>query len=193
MPSAWMQKRLLDLLSKKINGLKISSQYIPPPKVVQVLNCNEENRSLLISDKECHITLFLTSNCLDTLKEDDITFSSLRHCIIKLERYHFSTVTQSIGHRDEKKFASQGVTFPIALQSDKITFLGADDSDVLGEPHDLNSMKKVQDILSTMTYIEMTNKLRIKQFPNSDALPNSGTNELSTKFHFHLKYLLNFL
>jgi hypothetical protein len=164
-----MKKRILALLSGDVRKITPSEG----PKVVQVIACNTEVGTLTINDKDNFIIVMLTSDCIaDINKENSI--SNLRHTSIKIDRYHFSTVIQCVGSRDETKFASQGISFPLTIQCDKLSVLGGADIEVAGQPVDINKDPDITEIRAGLTYIEMTKRLSEKQFPDRKVLPNSG-------------------
>lgn len=165
----WMKKRVLALLSA-------DSRKIAPsegPRVVQVIACNTEVGTLTISDRDNFIIVMMTSDCIaDISKENSIL--NLRHTSIKIERYHFSTVIQCVGSRDETKFVSQGISFPLTIQCDKLSALGGNDIEVAGRPVDINKDPDISTVRDGLTYIEMTERLSTKQFPEQRVLPNAG-------------------
>ena len=103
-----------------------------------------------------------------------IQLSELKNTFVKLETFHFSTRTQSGGHRDDKKFSANHVSLPLALQCSKLSLLGGDDCEILGEPVDLNYDPMVRESFSKFQFIGLTQRLAAKQFPEQNVLPNSG-------------------
>lgn len=165
----WMKKRVLTLLQP-------DSKKITPsdgPRVVQVIACNTEVGTLTISDKDNFIIVMLTSDCIANINKEN-SIANLRHTSITIERYHFSTVIQCVGSRDETKFASQGISFPLTIQCDKLKQLGGYDIEVAGRPIDINKDPEVSGIRDGLTYILMTQRLGARQFPDHKNLPNSG-------------------
>ena len=141
--------------------------------MVQVLGCNPEVGTLTINDGDHFINVMLTLECIADITKDDV-ISNLKHTWIKIEIYHFSTVIQCVGSRDETRFASQAITFPLTIQCAKLQPLGAHDVEDFGQPIDLNKDPDVSNRLKGLTYIELTQMLGNRQFPDHKILPNSG-------------------
>jgi hypothetical protein len=123
---AWLRSTMIHLISKTPDSSKSDGNFdqITCVRTVQVIRSNEQEGMLVINDKENSVLVMLTQNCMNDMAENEISFSDLKNCLIKLEVYHFSTFKQSRGLRD---FKSQTVTLPIVLQCDKLTFLGGHD------------------------------------------------------------------
>lgn len=172
MSQPWLKLGLLDYLAEGTLGRRNNARQ--KSKTVQVIQSNEEFKFLTINDKNNYFTVFLTSNCIDDMTEKEITFARLKHTLIKLNTYHFSTIVANIGSRDEKKFRSLGISYPLALQCDNLMYLGGDDSDTIGEPRDLNKDDDVAIVYTNLGYVIMAQRLAVKQFPTRGALPNYG-------------------
>ena len=171
MSQPWLKLVLLDHLAEGRRN------YVrPKSKTVQVIQSNEEFKFLTINDKKNYFTVFLTSDCIDNMVANEITFAGLKHTLIKLNTYHFSTIVANIGSRDERKFHSLGISYPLALQCDNLMYLGGDDSDTIGEPRDLNKDNDVACVYTKLGYVIMAQRLGMKQFPSRQILPNYGEN-----------------
>jgi hypothetical protein len=127
-----------------------------------------------VNDKENYISVMLTEECIENLKEENVELSSLKHCIVKLEKYHISTAIQAAGDRDVSKFSHVGVSLPLTIQCSKLTFLGASDCDVIGDPVDLNKDARVRAVLSQIQFWTLAERLASGQFPNETFLPDSS-------------------
>eukprot|EP00596_Hydrurales_sp_CCMP1899_P000525 CAMPEP_0119034998 /NCGR_PEP_ID=MMETSP1177-20130426/1985_1 /TAXON_ID=2985 /ORGANISM="Ochromonas sp, Strain CCMP1899" /LENGTH=529 /DNA_ID=CAMNT_0006992851 /DNA_START=239 /DNA_END=1824 /DNA_ORIENTATION=+ len=148
-----------------------NSNHVNSARTVQVIRSIEKMGMLIINDKENSVIVMLTQNCMNDMAENEIAFSDLKNCLIKLEVYHFSTLMQNRGLRD---FSTQAVSMPIVIQCDKLTFLGGHDMQIIGEPCDLN--KDPQSVLcfKQLNYNLLTERLGSRQFPEKNALPNAN-------------------
>jgi hypothetical protein len=100
-----------------------------PTRVVQIINLNESLGVLIANDKETYISVLLTPDCICNLEEENIKLSALRHGLVKLEKFHFTSVVHALGRRkleDCRVIAS----LPLTIQCAKLMFLGANDTDV---------------------------------------------------------------
>lgn len=174
LPAPWLRSTILELLSDNNRNRSNKSFVNYRARVVQVISTNVELEFIRINDKVNHVTVMLTRGCLDDLTEKGIQLSELKNTFIKLETFHFSTPIQSGGHRDEKKLVANHVSLPLALQCSKLSLLGGDDCEILGEPVDLNHDPMVRESISKLQYIEMVQRLAAKQFPEQNVLPNYG-------------------
>ena len=185
MSAPWLRTTTLELLSDKVvvvannknNRNKSFANH--RTRVVQVISTNADLELIGINDKFNHVTVMLTRECLEDLAEKGIQLSELKNTLVKLETYHFSTTIQCGGHRDERKFVQNHVSLPLALQCSKLSLLGADDCEILGEPVDINRDALVRECFSKLQFITMTQRLAAKQFPEQGVLPNSGQYALS--------------
>jgi hypothetical protein len=161
---AWLRSTMIHIISTEGTFNHVNSV-----RTVQVIRSIEQMRMLIINDKENSVVVMLTQNCMNDMTENEIAFSDLKNCLIKLEVYHFSTLMQNIGLRD---FSTQAVSMPIVIQCDKLTFLGGHDMQTIGEPRDLN--KDPQSVLcfKQLNYNLMSERLGSRQFPEQNALPN---------------------
>jgi hypothetical protein len=130
--------------------------------------------SIVISDKENTIHVFLTKKCFDELT-DQYPLDSLKYSQVKIDKFHFSTVIQAGGHHDMRILQDMKISFPFALQCSKLTYMGANDCTLIGEPVDLNSHISTRNMIrSVETYIAMAKKLVNRQFPGKFRLPDQG-------------------
>ena len=171
LPQPWLRTTALELLS--INGKSFPNHR---PRAVQVIRTNEQLEFIVINDKENCLTVFLTAECLKDLREQQgiVRLTDLKNSVIKLENFHFSSTVQSGGNRDVSKFDDHNVSYPFALQCNKLVVMGGDDCDIMGNPVDLNKDKNIRKELNTMHLSTMTQRLATKQFPQQNTLPNSG-------------------
>jgi hypothetical protein len=84
-----------------------------------------------------------------------------------------STVLQAAGDRDFSRVRDVSITFPFALQTSKITWLGAGECDRVGDPVDINRINSIRAMLSRIPYARLTEGLCRLQFPDQVALPDS--------------------
>jgi hypothetical protein len=87
----------------------------------------------------------LYKGCIEDFRRQNPSRSlvSLKNGLVKLEGWHFSTVVQCSAHKSHSLFGSCRLTLPLAIQASKITFVGADDCNIFGEPTDLNRQSEV--------------------------------------------------
>ena len=172
LPSPWMKSKLTTLLGDSSDGRKQLNSF--PNRMVQVLVANEADRFLIISEIDSRMTVMLTEECVAQLASDDHSVSDLRHSMIRLVKYHFSTTIQCTGFRDEEKFSNQKITFPIVIQCSEVKYVGAFGVDIIEAPRDLNSDPDIAMQLKSLTYPALVERLACRQFPKKGFLPNSG-------------------
>lgn len=68
---------------------------------------------------------------------------SLRGSLVKLDRWHVSTVVQCAANRP-RAVGNGTITFPLCIQVAKLTAIGADDCNVFGDPKDINRDPQVR-------------------------------------------------
>ena len=170
----WMQPKLSTLLGDSIDDRKSFNKL--RPNYVQVLSANDVDRFLIASDGCNTMTVMLTSECIAQLAStDNYRVSDLRQCVVRLEKYHFSTCIKNCATRDEEKFADQKITFPVVIQCSQIKYIGAFGIDILGSPTDLNSDPEVAKSLNSLNYSALEERLGGRQFPRKGFLPNEGS------------------
>lgn len=168
----WLKPILQELLADGTLGRRRTTNH--KHRSVQAIKSNEDFRYLIINDTDHYATLFLTPNCIEDMAQKEVTIMDLKNTVIKLEKYHFTTIIASVGSRDESKYQSLGISFPVAIQCDKLSLLGGDDVEVMGAPHDLNRDDDIKNIISKMEHCFMSRRLGMKQFPQMGLLPNAG-------------------
>jgi hypothetical protein len=175
MPAPWLRPTLLDLITESKGRSKKKKHTTHGPRVVQVIRVIEPLDIIVVNDKENYVTVMLTKDCLDDMASEHLSLKDLNRSIIKMEQYHYSTVTHSCGLRDEKMFPQHMITYPIVLQCSKLASLGANDCEVIGEPRDLNKDPEIMAALGKMQFITMAKRLGTRQFPGQGVLPDAGT------------------
>ena len=127
--------------------------YYPRPKVVQVIQVFNDMGILIVNDKKNSVAVMLSESCVSDFMEMYMKpISTLVNCLIKLEKWHFSTVIQCQRHdRDIKAMSVNcGIMLPIAISCSRITTLGAFDCVTIGDPVNIN---KVCRIMSPSLYL----------------------------------------
>lgn len=133
MSSPWIQSMVKALLGTE-NHDNQSLSILGKGKVVQVVGINTNFNFITVSDKANSISVFLTPQCVDTIENiNNYSIADLKYCQVRIEQYHLSTVAQCASHMD-LGLISKHVTFPFAFQCAKLTYLGANDCDVVGSP-----------------------------------------------------------
>ena len=164
MPSPWLFNALVDTFREDSEVAHASMQNKKwPPKMVQVVSYNVQLSSLVVSDKEHMIRVFLTKKCMEEVSEQH-SLASLKYSQVKIANFHFSTVLQSAGHFDLALLQSQKVIFPLAIQCAKLTYMGGNDIELIGEPVDVNRDPRIQKILGSLKYHDMVKKLVSRQY-----------------------------
>jgi hypothetical protein len=168
LPAPWLQGLALGLVESKRGGIAKKIR----PRTVQVIKSNDSDNGILtINDKEHYVSVMLTPECLEAVKLAQGDLSSLNHSLVKLEQYHLSTVVWSANGRD---FSRTGVSLPFAIQCNELTYLGANDCDVIGEPKDLNKDPRVREAIDKIDFATLTQRLAEGQFPRERMLPDAG-------------------
>ena len=174
MSTPWLNKSILQLLTDSNTQIRRSSQKLP--RVCQVIATFEHLRAILISDKQNSITVFLSNEALEKLAVEGMTIRSLRNSIIKIEDYHFSVMFQSAGDRDMTAITKEKITRPLVVCCSTVVYLGADDCTTIGDPVDLNRVLKATII--QIGYTQLVERLRLRQFPDEECLPDFGKSRL---------------
>jgi hypothetical protein len=171
----WIRQTVGHLLAEAPGSLNFAQPYrAVGTYCVQVLAINEESRSLTISDSKVYVHAFLTKECFDELfKEHSI--KTVMYGQVNLIDFCFSTVTQAAGNLDMAVLRKQKVMFPLALHCFKMSYLGASDCSVIGDPVALNAHKEVIEPLRAFKYFELKQRLALAQFPLQKSLPDWGT------------------
>jgi hypothetical protein len=65
-----------------------------------------------------------------------------------------------------------GVSLPLAIQCNRITYFSAHDTGIMGEPSDANFDTKFRKIAEKITYTTLLNNLTLRQYPNERCLPD---------------------
>ena len=170
--SPWMKPKLAALLGDSKDGRKQFHKF--PPRNLQVILANDVDRFLIASDSENHVVVMLNTECIAQLVSQDCSISHLRQSLIRLEKYHFSTAIVNAGSRDEEKFASQGITFPVVIQCSQIKYIGGYGVDIINAPTDLNGDPDVANHLIGLNYSSLAERLGTRQFPTKGFLPDEG-------------------
>ena len=70
------------------------------------------------------------------------------------------------------KITNDGITLPVALQCNRITYFSAHDTGIMGDPCDINSSAKFKGIIEKITYKKLLKTLTSRQYPNERSLPD---------------------
>lgn len=154
-----------------------SKDLIDRSRIGQTLNVFVEEKILVVSDKLHCIAVFLTDECIDDFKTNygNRQIKSLRHSLVKLDKWHISTTIQCAGQRASTFQKEHNITFPIAIQCRKITCLEANDGVVIGDPIDVNQDPEMRAILSRLTYITIVSRFSERQMVNNhNTLPDAS-------------------
>lgn len=185
-PDPWIKKKVLSILGEPYASRhRIINLHA---KTVQVIDANESVGTICISDKSNFITVMLTPNCVAELMKQFSSLSDIRYSFVKLVDYHFSTPFQCVGSRDETKFFSQNISFPLVIQCGQLDPVGGYDCAMLGDPRDINKDENVTKLLNGgMQHVDLAAKLGVRQFPRWGSLPNAGVYCLPTNvLHFSM-------
>ncbi len=179
MPAPWLFATVSDILTSEEDAIvPRNHKNILAPRVVQVIGFNEKTKSIVINDKELSVNVFLTNACYEDICEQ-YSLQNLKYSQVKLEKYHISTVLQCGSQYELQTLHSQGVSFPLTLQCSKLSYLGANDCAIIGEPKDINKDRRVGNMILQTKYIDMVKRLVAKQFPIPNRLPNFGMKYLA--------------
>ena len=169
MTAPWIKKSLQQLIGDSPGNPRKSPEKIN--RICQVIETHESFRCIVVSDKDFFIPVFLTDLAIANLLNNNCTIRSLHNAIVKLQVYHFSTIYQCAADRDLPVLCKE-ISRPLVLQCSKIEYLGGDDCTTIGEPRNIN--KELDSLLKSTGYINILDKLRIKQFPSQKCLPDYG-------------------
>lgn len=97
--------------------------------------------------------------------------SSLKDGLIRIEKFHFSTVFHAAADRDLPALVNgmHGIDYPFAIQCSKISYLGGNDITTIGNPVSVNA--EVVAVLS-IGFETVFRRLTIGQFPHASSLPD---------------------
>jgi hypothetical protein len=93
--------------------------------------------------------------------------------MIKLEKWHFSSLFLSAGARSLSALLEHKLTRPLVVQTGKISLLGGNGISVIGSPVDINADADVKEsYLHQMSHMKMMSLLQ-RQFPNEYNFPDA--------------------
>jgi hypothetical protein len=145
------------------------------PRYVQILSCDEDTRSVIVSDSELYIHAFLSRECFDSLGSH-ASISVYSHII--LEELCLSTVAQAAGNHSYEQLSHLDVFFPIALNCFKASHAshlsGTSTGGRIGSPGPLEECAEVVGALKELPHMELKRRLGLKQFPIPQSLPDYG-------------------
>lgn len=186
MPSEWIKKCILDVLA--YSEPKLLTRRA---KTCQVCKFLPNHNCLQISDTKNSIFVLLTNDCISYLEKSGENVHRLKNSIIKLEKYHFSTLFVAGGNRNLNKIISS-CSRPFVIQCSQLSLLGAHDSSTIGDPVDINADEEVKRLLAqqSLNHIVLGQRLKMMQFSHCTSLPDSGM-ELNKDDYFNtVKYPL---
>jgi hypothetical protein len=175
----WIKDHVLKLLAHphETNNRRNGKGFAFSNKTVQVMSCSAPTQSILVSDKENYISVFLTKKVFAQLAEEQLSLPELKYCLITLKAYHFST-TVTAGAGQDFEAVTRQCSVPFAMICDKMSLLGGFDLAIMGDPRDINKEARVRAELESLTYLELAKCLSSKQFPKEAGLPDMGTYKL---------------
>ena len=163
---------MLDCLNE---SKSVGRDTVGRARIVQVIRGSDDLSVLVVSDKLHTITLMPTRECLDEFHKANPrkTLDSMGRAVIKLEKWHYSSLFLSAGSRSVKNLLSRGYTRPLVVQSAKISLMGAHDISVIGSPIDINADIEInKSVIAKMTHHRMMYLLQ-RQFPNEYSFPDA--------------------
>lgn len=171
MPAPWVFNTISELLKDQDSAQEGSSgEPCCRPRVVQVVKVFEAESIMIINDKKHSIAVFLSKKCVNSfMKSSNQSIASLDNSMIKLEKWHFSTVTQCLGEcarldmltvrflsnpfvtilsyirlrlgeRQPSILKDLSLSMPLAISSSRIASLGAYGCVTIGRPVDINTV-----------------------------------------------------
>jgi hypothetical protein len=169
LPKPWLVETLRKLLAG--DGSDFNFTIHNKPKIVQLLSCHEDTLSIVISDKEAKVHVFLTEDCFSSFN-----FLSQIHImdLFEMKKYHFTTVTQVGYGKFGRDLQALENSFPFALHCCDMEWKYS--CDVLNGNFlcDLNSEESIKDLISKYNYLQMYALLSKRQFPDVLQLPEHG-------------------
>lgn len=174
MPSApWVAKAIEQFLEMPGQDSFRDGPPNKDPRTCQVLRVHDDMKCLVISDGHNSIAVFLTHDCyrdvqLQTGQGEKI--SCLEHCLVKITKYHFSSIVQCASNRDLNKIIQLRLSLPFAIQCSKLTHLGLAEVSTIGDPKDVNK----EMLPRCPSHGIIMKNILSKQFPNEHFLPNPG-------------------
>jgi hypothetical protein len=173
----WIKKQLAVLLDEtnNISGGSSGSSgggFGGGNKICQVICTYQRYRCVIISDGKHQIPLFLTPTATEKLEqEDNMAVSALKDGLIRIEKFHFSTVFHAAADRDLPTLINglHGIDYPFVIQCSKLSYLGGNDITAIGNPASINA--EAAGVLSA-GFENVFNRLIRKQFPQEMSLPD---------------------
>jgi hypothetical protein len=144
-------------------------------KVVQVIRGIDDLSVLVVSDKTHSVSVMLTRECMEEFRRLNPlkNLVSLKGNMIKLEKWHFSSLFLSAGARSLSALLEHKLTRPLVVQTGKISLLGGNGISVIGSPVDINADADVKEsYLHQMSHMNMMSLLQ-RQFPNEYNFPDA--------------------
>jgi hypothetical protein len=173
LPAPWLLPVTSHLIKENFDKHMLEN-LLCRPRAVQVVSAYDNINCIVINDKKHKIAVALSPDCINRFREShhEQSIVSLQNSIIKLEKWHFSTVVQCYGNHYGA--VAKILTFPLIVNCSQMSSLGAYDCCVIGSPSDINSDASVRKLLSEMTYGTLVERLSHRQFPNERQLPSAN-------------------
>ena len=172
----WIKEALCNILSSTAVDHNVShSLRVPGSKCVQIVAIREELNLLTISDGDVFICAFLTEDAFEELT-NEYSIDTLKYSLVNVVDFCFSTPTQAAGNRDMTDLSKINGMFPLVLHCFKVTYLGASDCTVIGNPTALNNSHTIMNLVRPFAkrYCNFRERLAITQFPIQRVLPDWG-------------------
>jgi hypothetical protein len=161
----WILGIALELLQDKLKP-SVGSRHMNKPQVCQVVGVKAALRAIEVSDTLTTCFVFLTDKAI--LGLGHMPLSSLKNSLIKLERWHYSTVLHCAADRPFKSYTDHG---PIAIQCSALKSFGCEDLLILGNPTSLNKDTGIMTRLKFLKLYSAAKLLAVRQFGADSLLP----------------------
>ena len=174
MSKPWIQETILKLLDRPGEKAVGERGFTFLAKTVQVTSCSLPTQSIVVSDMEHSICVFLTKKCIAGLAQQQQSLPDLKYCCITLKQYHVSTTVTAGAAQADFKAVTTLCSVPFVLICDRMSYLGGFDLAIMGDPSDINKIERVRKQLENLQYHELARCLAHKQFPGHNTLPDIG-------------------
>ena len=166
---SFIQNLLLETLDNEDNeGFYQKSSNMRKSKIVQVIQGIDALNVLIVHDLENKVGVVLTDECADLFKRRN-TLSSLKNKMIKLQKWHFSSLFHCAANRDLALLQKSGISRPIVIFASKAILAGGhglnkirSDNDNTNCNIDLNESITIKRRLESLGHIGLLNKLKLQ-------------------------------
>lgn len=149
------------------------------PYVVQVVRVLENLRILEVSDSQHSIAVVLTESCV---RELDVSLTTLRNSLVKLERWHLSTMYCAAADKSIEDIRAARVSTPLVIHCAGLRPFGCDDLVEVGNPRDVNEDEELRRrCFDGARVVDVSARLAARQFGEGSVLPGPELRPVSSR------------